>query len=72
LKFSSASSWSWEWINVTCRNCLRKKTDPPEILIERIPTLFKAIKHGDKKHQAWLKKAIEDHFAGRPVKREDR
>ena len=30
-------------------------------------TLFDAIKHGDEKHQAWLKQAIEDHFAGRPV-----
>lgn len=29
--------------------------------------LFDAIAHGDEKHQAWLKQAIEDHFAGRPV-----
>lgn len=27
--------------------------------------LFQAIKHGDEEHQVWLKKAIEDHFAGR-------
>ena len=25
-------------------------------------SLFEAIKHGDAAHQAWLKKAIEDHF----------
>ena len=25
-------------------------------------TLFDAVKHGDEKHRAWLKKAIEDHF----------
>ena len=27
-----------------------------------IDTLFDSIKHGDEKHRAWLKKAIEDHF----------
>lgn len=32
--------------------------------------LFAAIKHGDDKHQAWLKQAITDYFAGRPVVRE--
>lgn len=32
-------------------------------------TLFEAIKHGDEAHQTWLKQAIEDHFAGRPVQR---
>lgn len=36
----------------------------------RITTLFDAIKHGDVKHQAWLKQAIIDHFEGRQVKRE--
>lgn len=33
----------------------------------RIATLFDAIAHGDEKHRAWLKQAIKDHFAGRPV-----
>lgn len=30
--------------------------------VEKIETLFDAIKHGDEKHQAWLKEAIEKHF----------
>lgn len=34
-----------------------------------VPTLFDNIKHGDAAHQTWLKEAIDDHFAGRPVKR---
>lgn len=35
----------------------------------RQETLFEAIKHGDQQHQDWLKQAIDDHFAGRPVER---
>jgi hypothetical protein len=35
----------------------------------RAGTLFGAIAHGDETHRAWLKKAIEDHFAGRPVEK---
>jgi hypothetical protein len=35
----------------------------------RAATLFDAIAHGDEAHRAWLKKAIEDHFAGRAVER---
>lgn len=31
-------------------------------LLERIGTLFDAIKHGDEKHQEWLKNKIEEHF----------
>ncbi len=34
---------------------------------ERIATLFDAIAHGTDAHRAWLKKAIDDHFAMRPV-----
>lgn len=34
-----------------------------------IDNLFDAIAHGDSRHKAWLKEAIEDHFAGRKVKR---
>lgn len=34
-----------------------------------VGTLFDAISHGDETHRAWLKQAIDDHFAGRPVKR---
>lgn len=29
--------------------------------------LFQAIKHGSPEHQAWLKEAIECHFAGKPI-----
>lgn len=35
----------------------------------KVETLFDAIKHGDPIHQAWLKDAIEAHFAGKPVVR---
>lgn len=31
-------------------------------LKNKISTLFDAIKHGDKEHQEWLRKKIEDHF----------
>lgn len=37
----------------------------------REETLFGAIAHGDEKHRAWLKQAIQDHFAGRSVQRPD-
>ncbi len=37
---------------------------------QRVKTLFAAIEHGDAAHRAWLKQAIEDHFAGRPVQRQ--
>lgn len=37
---------------------------------DKIETLFPAIAHGDDAHRAWLKQAIEDHFAGRPVQRQ--
>lgn len=37
--------------------------------LERIDTLYDAIAHGDEAHRAWLKQAITDHFAGRPVDR---
>lgn len=36
-------------------------------LEERVATLFDAIAHGTEEHRAWLKKAIDDHFAMRPV-----
>ena len=35
---------------------------------DNVISLFDAIKHGDDEHKAWLKEAIEDHFAGREVK----
>lgn len=33
----------------------------------RIDSLFAAIAHGSDAHRAWLKAAIEAHFAGRPA-----
>ena len=36
-------------------------------LSERVETLFDAIAHGSPEHRAWLRKAIDDHFAMRPV-----
>lgn len=41
--------------------------DDMDILRQRIDSLFDDIKHGDPDHQAWLKKAILDHFNGLPV-----
>lgn len=35
--------------------------------LARIESLFPAIAHGSEAHRAWLKKAIDDHIAGRPV-----
>jgi hypothetical protein len=35
--------------------------------LARCETLFDAIAHGDEKHREWLKQAIADHFAGKPV-----
>ena len=32
-------------------------------------SLFEAVRHGDPEHEAWLKQAITDHFAGRPIER---
>ena len=37
---------------------------------ELVDSLFDAIAHGDDEHRAWLKKAIDDHFAGRVVERQ--
>lgn len=31
-------------------------------LIDKIESLFDAIKHGDEKHQTWLKETIKTHF----------
>lgn len=30
-------------------------------------SIFDAIAHGDDEHRAWLRQALEDHLAGRPV-----
>ena len=40
-----------------------------KVAAARIATLFDAIAHGDDEHRAWLRQAIEDHFAGRVVAR---
>ena len=38
-----------------------------EVVEVKINTLYDAIAHGDDKHRAWLKEAIESHFSGKPV-----
>ena len=43
--------------------------DALEAAAARETILFDAIAHGDDEHRAWLKQAIEDHFAGRPVQK---
>ena len=40
---------------------------PLAVLEHRVKTLFSAIAHGSDEHRAWLKKAIDDHFNGKPV-----
>ncbi len=54
--------------------CLADGVDCSHQLIERrherLPTQsvdVDVVRHGDDEHQAWLKQAIADHFAGRPV-----
>jgi hypothetical protein len=37
--------------------------------VEVAETLFDAIAHGDQEHCDWLRQAIADHFAGRPVEK---
>lgn len=34
---------------------------------QRVDTLFEAIAHGDEPHRTWLKEAIRNHLAGKPV-----
>ena len=36
--------------------------DEVHALLEKVDTLFDAIKHGDRAHQEWLKAAIRKHF----------
>lgn len=35
--------------------------------LDRCEALFPAIAHGSQEHRDWLERAINDHFAGRPV-----
>ena len=51
-----------------CRELNRAEVRVRE-LEERQRSLFDAIAHGDEKHREWLNGAIEDHFAGRKVRR---
>lgn len=37
------------------------------LVLIQVSSLFEAIAHGDEEHRAWLKRAISDHFAGKPV-----
>jgi hypothetical protein len=39
-------------------------------LSERVDTLAQAIAHGTPEHREWLKAAITEHLAGRPVPEE--
>lgn len=47
----------------------KARAETAEVAQQRAEGLFDAISHGDTVHRAWLKQAIEDHFAGRPVSR---
>lgn len=40
--------------------------------LARCDSLYDAIAHGDDNHRAWLKQAIENHFAGKPVQPESK
>ena len=43
---------------------LAEAADEIASLRARVNSLFSAIQHGDEEHRAWLKEAIENHFAG--------
>lgn len=69
-----ANKCKHNWPALLCATCASEKRER-ELRVEAqaeaaqlISTLFDAIKHGDEKHQAWLKEAIDDHF--RPLKKD--
>lgn len=54
--------------------CQPTETPPPpwdapddKRMEDKVALLYDAIKHGDDVHKAWLKEAIDNHFAGLPV-----
>jgi predicted NBD/HSP70 family sugar kinase len=47
-----------------------RDADRLQALGSRVDALFEAIATGDEQHRAWLKQAITDHLAGRPVQQE--
>ena len=57
--------WKRRPLSVTrffTRNRKKKLISELNVMRKKVDTLFDAIKHGDDKHQRWLKNAIEDHF----------
>lgn len=46
---------------------IQSKDKELEQLRAKLSTLFEAIKHGDEKHQLWLKDAIEKHIRGEKI-----
>lgn len=58
-----------EWRPEAERIVTALSTQPPPMsdVRERVGTLFDAIAHGDDVHRAWLREAIDNHFAGLPV-----
>jgi hypothetical protein len=41
-------------------------------LEERVATLYDALAHGSDEHKAWLKAAIEAHFKGEEIPKENK
>lgn len=51
---------------VECCACCSNWASNDKDLRTKIRTLFESIKHGDQKHQDWLKEAIDKHFETGP------
>lgn len=49
-----------------------RNRDRLEQLGTRIDTLYDAIATGDEAHRAWLKAAIDNHLAGKPVQPQEK
>ena len=63
---SRGTQHTFEWLETAIAAALARRDATAR---EYWDTLFDAIKHGNQDHHDWLKKAIEDHRAGRTVER---
>lgn len=63
-EISDLTGKTWKSLYRAGWRCIKVRVAPVERthLIRKIATLFDAIKHGDEKHQAWLRNAIDQHF----------
>lgn len=61
---SAGESAELEW-GPDCEACRTIHTT-----VKRLLSFYDAVKHGEPKHQDWLRRAIDAHFDGSPVPRE--